>query len=125
LLGRWWQAVLYNPGGFGDEFRRIRLGKALSLIALVLVGVSSMVEGQLLYQDLMVVALVPFTVQGLAVIHAVIKRRKVHVGWLAGVYILLLIATGQMVLLLSFAGAVDNWIDFRGLVGPDTGQDDR
>lgn len=22
LLGRWWQALLYNPGGFGEEFRR-------------------------------------------------------------------------------------------------------
>ena len=25
LLGRWWQAVLYNPGGFGAEFRGLRL----------------------------------------------------------------------------------------------------
>jgi hypothetical protein len=125
MLGRWWQAALYNPGGFGGEFRRIRLGRPLSLIALVMVGVSSLAGAQLVYQDMVVVLMVPFTVQGLAVIHAVAKQRNAHYGWLAGMYILLFIATGQMVLLLAFAGAVDNWFDFRSFVGPKSGPGDR
>ena len=36
LLGRYWQALLYNPGGFGQEFRALRLpqGAVGSLVAL-------------------------------------------------------------------------------------------
>jgi hypothetical protein len=35
LVGRYWQALLYNPGGFGREFRAIRipLGPAMLLLA--------------------------------------------------------------------------------------------
>ncbi|BCQ58979.1 hypothetical protein PBOI14_07290 [Pseudomonas sp. Boi14] len=43
ILGRYWQAVLYNPGGFGREFRAIRipLGPAMLLLACMLVGRTS------------------------------------------------------------------------------------
>src|SRR5690606_2484533 len=32
LIGRWWQAMLYNPGGFRAEFYEFRLGKNLALV---------------------------------------------------------------------------------------------
>jgi len=32
LLGRWLQALLYNPGGFGAEFRELRLGLIVSIV---------------------------------------------------------------------------------------------
>src|SRR5690606_34096107 len=31
ILGRYWQAALYNPGGFGREFRALRLPAPLAL----------------------------------------------------------------------------------------------
>mgnify|MGYP007113695048 CR=1 FL=1 len=34
LLGRWWQALLYNPGGFRSEFHQLRLYPALAWLAL-------------------------------------------------------------------------------------------
>jgi len=124
LLGRWWQALLYNPGGFGDEFRRIRLGKTLTVAAVALIAAGALGQAGLLVQDLVMVLMVPFTVQGLAVVHSLAKQRKAHQGWLIGLYVLLFIATGQMVLLLAFAGAVDNWFDFRSFVGPKDGPGD-
>jgi hypothetical protein len=30
LLGRWWQAGLFNPGGFRPEFQELRLGRPLA-----------------------------------------------------------------------------------------------
>ena len=39
LLGRYWQAALYKPGAFGDEFRALRL-PSLWAAALVLVTVA-------------------------------------------------------------------------------------
>lgn len=123
LLGRWWQAMLYNPGGFGEEFRTIRLGQARSLLALLLLGAVLLIGGGQLFQDLFTVMLVPFVIQGIAVVHALVRSRGAHNGWLIALYVLLLLppTTGHMALLLAFAGAVDNWFDFRTYFGPKGG----
>lgn len=121
LLGRWWQAMLYNPGGFGEEFRTIRLGQTRSLLALLLLGAVLLLGGGQLFQDIFTVMLVPFVIQGIAVVHALVKSRGANSGWLAALYVLLFVATGQMALLLAFAGAVDNWFDFRTYFGPKGG----
>lgn len=117
FLGRWWQALLYNPGGFGDEFRHLSLGRGSVLVALGVIVAMWLSGSPLLYQDLAAVLMVPFAVQGIAIVHALIKRRNAGSGWLVTLYVLLFIATGQMALLLAFAGAVDNWFDFRKFFG--------
>jgi hypothetical protein len=122
LLGRWWQALLFNPGGFGEEFRRLRLGQTLGLVA-VLIAV-----GQLLWQwaeaggggvlrDLLALAQVAFALQGIAVAHALVRSNKAHRGWLVALYIVLLLFMGPAVLLLAMVGVLDNWFDFRSKFG--------
>jgi len=118
FLGRWWQSLLYNPGGFGEEFRQLRMGRNLSLIALVLVAVQFWPHSPVLLQDLLIVAIVPFAIQGLAVAHALVKQSGAHSGWLIALYLLLVLMTGQTVVVLAFAGTMDNWFDFRRLFGP-------
>ena len=44
FLGRWWQAVLYNPGGFGKEFRSLNLGKVSALCAMALMLIAAIVD---------------------------------------------------------------------------------
>ena len=123
FLGRWWQALLFNPGGFGEEFRHLRLGKGVAGLALVLVASQFLAETPTVLRDLLVVALVPFTVQGLSVAHALVKGSGAHRGWLVALYLLLLFTTGQAMVVLAFAGVVDNWFDFRTFFGPKGGAD--
>ena len=122
LLGRWWQALLFNPGGFGDEIRRLQLGKSLAAIALVLAA------GHLLWQlgqddasgllrDLLALVQVAFALQGVAVAHAVVRLTMAHKGWLVVMYLLLVLFTGHVVLLLAIVGVLDNWFDFRSKFG--------
>jgi len=118
FLGRWWQALLYNPGGFGEEFRQLRMGSSASVIALVLVAVQFWPQSPVLLQDLLIVAMAPFAIQGLSVAHGLVKQSGAHRGWLIALYLLLLLATGQAVVVLAFVGTVDNWFDFRRLFGP-------
>lgn len=118
MLGRWWQALLFNPGGFGNEFRQLRLGRSVSVIALVLLAVQLLPQSPVMLQDLLIVAMVPFAMQGLAVAHALVKQSGAHGGWLIALYLLLLLASGQTVVVLAFAGVMDNWFDFRRLFGP-------
>jgi hypothetical protein len=42
LIGRWWQAMLYNPGGFQQEFLALRFGRIEAGIGLVLSSVLSL-----------------------------------------------------------------------------------
>ena len=124
FLGRWWQALLYNPGGFGEEFRRLRLGSSIAAAALLMVAVPFLFEAPLIMRDLAVVVMVPFAIQGLSVAHGLVKRSGAHSGWLIALYLLLLFTTGQAMVVLAFVGTVDNWFDFRTFFGPKGGADD-
>ena len=120
FIARWWQAMLYNPGGFSREFHELRLGKSLSIGAGVLALLSSVIESDsAVAGDLIILALVMLMLQGLAVIDGLVARTKAHVGWLIGVYLLLVIAMLQTVLILALAGFADAWFDFRGFFNRD------
>jgi hypothetical protein len=124
LLGRWWQALQFNPGGFGDEFRRLRLGQALGAAALFLAALHllwQLGDGSAvgLLRDLLALVQVGFALQGVAVAHALVYLKRGHKGWLIAMYIALLLLVGPMVLLLAVVGVLDNWFDFRGRFGYD------
>lgn len=117
LLARWWQALLYNPGGFRAEFHRLRLGpKAAAVTAALLLGATAAggVPGDIA-RDLAMVAMALHVLQGLAVIHGVAGIASLHTGWLVAVYALLVVLPAQTALALALGGVVDNWFDFRGL----------
>ncbi|HYN78718.1 MAG TPA: hypothetical protein VES73_13110, partial [Lamprocystis sp. (in: g-proteobacteria)] len=65
LIGRWWQAALYNPGGFGSDFRAFRLHPLLGAIGLGLVGIIGVMPGPGLVPDLLVVLSPLWLLQGL------------------------------------------------------------
>jgi hypothetical protein len=113
FLGRWCQSLLYNPGGFGEEFRQLRLGKGVAFTALLLVAAQLLNEVPAVLQDLLLVAMVAFAVQGLAMAHGLVKGSGAQRGWLIGLYLLLVLATAQAMVVLAFVGTVDNWFDFR------------
>lgn len=118
LLGRWWQALLFNPGGFGAEFRRLRLGQGIATGGVVLLIASLLWQAEVagVLRDLVVLAQVAFALQGIAVAHALvsINRRR---GWLFGLYLSLMLFTGPVLLLLALVGMSDNWLDFRSKFG--------
>jgi hypothetical protein len=121
FLGRWWQAQLYNPGGFGEEFRQLRLGRSVGIVALLLAALLMLPQVPVLVQDLFIVTLVPMALQGLAVAHALIRQGGGHRRLLIVLYVLLLLMTGHAVVVLAFVGVIDNWFDFRRLFGPKGG----
>jgi len=114
LLGRAWQAMLYNPGGFADEFQSLRLGK-MPAIAMIAVMLLALLPGNTwpLLQNCLPILLVLFAVQGVAVAHAVVKLQQRHKAWLIVMYILMLIMMPQMAVLLALIGVLEQWINFR------------
>ncbi|WP_127476224.1 hypothetical protein [Sulfurivermis fontis] len=116
FLARWWQAVLYNPGGFRSEFHALRLGRAATGVTLVLLLAAWMQPpGLAMLTDLLPLALLLHLLQGVALVHGLVARTGANVGWLVAMYVLLLLpmVMTQIALTLAVAGMVDNWMDFR------------
>jgi hypothetical protein len=86
LLGRYWQAALYKPGAFGDEFRALRL-PSLWAAALVLVTVAGALGGREL-AAWTALAGIPVTICGFALLHHVARDRQLGFGFLAVSYML-------------------------------------
>jgi hypothetical protein len=112
LLGRWWQATLYNPGGFAKEFNALRLGKVLAGITTVVLLVSFLTDAELVTM-LALVLLGIYLIQGLALMHGVIEYKQINKVWLFGLYFMIFFLPHLVVIPLSVFGLTDAWIDFR------------
>lgn len=112
FFARAWQAQLYNPGGFGEEFRALRLGNWLAYVALALFFAAALMR-QNWIQELAVVFLLPFFFQGIAVMHGLNRLLQWHVSILIIMYVLMVIALPQMMALLTAIGLIDSFADFR------------
>jgi hypothetical protein len=115
FIGRWWQAKLYNPGGFRTEFHGLRLHRAVAVLALPLLAMALLETegGWQAIRYLGPLLLVAYFFQGLAVAHSVVAKTGMHRSWLYGLYVLLLLAMGYTVMALAALGYTDAWLDFR------------
>ncbi|WP_110685508.1 hypothetical protein [Salinicola aestuarinus] len=108
-LARSWQAGLYNPGGFREEFHALKLSRKQLLL---LVGV--LVAGMLLtLPAAALLAWVPLLVAGVALVHGFIGLKGMSGLWLVGFYVLLL-TTWPTILIVLLLALVDTFADFRG-----------
>ncbi|MGE8152330.1 hypothetical protein ACQKP5_13900 [Pseudomonas vancouverensis] len=116
LVGRYWQALLYNPGGFGREFRAIRfpLLPAMLLLACMLLGPNIGPQMAMLTP----LCSVPLVFAGLALIHGLVAQKRLAKFWLVGLYVTLLLFMQLIYPLLVVLAIVDSLIDFRGRLAP-------
>jgi hypothetical protein len=116
-VARWWQALLFNPGGFGKEFRELRLGRGFALVTLVILVGGALMGDALgsFVPDALAFAVPVLLIPGLAVVHGAVAISGASVGWLVGLYVLLILPVGPLLAkLLSIVGLVDPWLDLRG-----------
>ena len=112
LIGRWWQARLLESDGFQHEFHQLRLGRVLTIIALVLLILAVVIDSAL-WVALSALALVVYLFQGLAVIHAFVGQQASNKAWTIVLFYVMLVIFQQLVLLVSIVGIIDAWVDSR------------
>lgn len=110
LLARYWQAALYNAGGFSAEFKALYYPVGVTSV-LVVAALALSVMG-LQYRTWAMICLIPLTFAGLALLHARAQMRGRGTGWLTGFYIAWLIFDPVKLLVVFFAIA-DSWFNFR------------
>ena len=119
ILGRYWQASLYNPGGFGEEFRALRLpvGAVLMMASAALIlwwmGADWRVWSA--------VVVLPLTIVGFSLLHAFAKRAGKGVTWLALMYSLWIVLDPVKWLWVGCV-VIDTFADVRGRWSRSAGQ---
>jgi uncharacterized protein YybS (DUF2232 family) len=113
FLAYWWFTVAAGERRFGPEFRSLKLGRLLGVLATTVVALG-LVFDTALVQNLSALALLAFVFQGLAVLHAWAHAKRWHPGLVAPVYVLLVTPVRVLVIfVLSAVGLLDNWFDLR------------
>ena len=109
FTARWWQAKLYNPGGFQQEFYQLRLSRANILLLVVGLVLFSSIEG---YHQWAWLFAIPIIIVGIALVHALVALKQLSRHWLFGFYVMF-ITFAPVVPLLMMAVIADSALDFR------------
>lgn len=121
FLARWWQAALFNPGGFRVEFLGLKGHKQLALATSVTIAVAAMTSGLLseIGWNLILVASVLYTFVGTAVLHAAFANMKSSRFMVPFLY-LTLILIPHMLVVVALMGLTDPWLDLRKKISNQT-----
>ncbi len=111
IIARWWQSMLYNPGGFQSEFHGLNLPLVPALTCFVASLYCWSQDGSYVFWALLFA--LPLTMVGLAIAHSVVKQRNAGKFWLVLTYMALVLFTGPVTLFLSGIAVLDTWMNFR------------
>ncbi len=109
LLGRWWQAVLYNPGGLREELNTLRFTPVTAAILVTFSLLLSFNTG-VMTSAIQPFVLMPLLFAGTVLVHALVWKRGLGRIWLVLFYSVLLMVYPVVVLL----ACLDSSLDFRG-----------
>jgi hypothetical protein len=111
LFARWWQSLLYQPGGLQAELHGIRFSIWFSICFLVFIAASLMRVHVAI--DVLPVFLCAFFFAALSLAHAMIKQKKKALGWFLFLYLLLSLFFPYVAALFVVLALLDSWFDFR------------
>lgn len=118
-LARWWQAVMFNPGGLRTELWRIRLGYAAVILLAILFGLALFDNQTSL--DALTIQFAAFGAAGLSLIHCLIgtTQRLQGSGWvvLMLVYAATIFLFPLSAVIITVIALLDTLFDFRKRLG--------
>ncbi len=115
FLGRWWQAVLFNPEGLRSELYTIRMNYIAACVLLVSTFVAYL--GWKWLYDLVPLMLVPFFAAGISLVHNIVSKSKMWLFLLIVFYGGLIILSPYSLGVLLVAALVDSFFDLRRRYG--------
>lgn len=116
MLARYWQAALYNPGGFGREFRELKLPKQTMAVLVAVMVVAPFIGPQFII--LASASSLLLVLAGIALMHGLVAQGRLAGFWLVGMYVTLPLIMQLIYPLLVVLAIVDSLIDFRGRKSP-------
>jgi len=116
ILARWWQALLFNPGGFQQEFHQFRLQPRVAVALMALFVLASF--GVTVLAGWTMYFVMPLFFAGVALVHGLVGIKHLSRLWLIAFYMLML--NPPLAQLVAVFALADSWYDFRGRIQKQT-----
>lgn len=117
IVARWWQSLIFNPGGLRRELQNIRLSQLAGVLFLASLILSSL--GNKVALDIMPIVYMLFGAAGLSLAHFMIRQMNSPTAWfwLSLLYVLLFFSLVfsqlTVVVLIAVFAFADIWLDLR------------
>jgi hypothetical protein len=112
FVAMWLHAGLTRPGAFGEAFRGLQLGPVVGAA-----GAAAMVAGLAGGPPAAAAVALPagtaLMLQGIAVMHAMVRLRGLGRGWLIGGWLALVLLSPWAMMAFAFYGLLDTFLDTR------------
>jgi len=114
FLGRWWQANLYNPSGFRQEYLSLTAHSALTLGTMAIVVLASISSGTVseVSWNVAILLFVLYAFIGTAVLHTVFAAMKLA-RYAVPMFYITLFLIPHAILPVALIGLVDAWLNLR------------
>ncbi len=117
FLGRWWQALLYNPGGFKQEFLSLNTQPRLAIGSVIVVIIALLSPGIIseVSWNITILLFVLYIFIGTAVLHTVFASMKMGRFIVPMFYVTLFLIPHAM-LPVALVGLSDAWLNLRNKI---------
>jgi hypothetical protein len=114
FLGRWWQALLFNPGGFKEEFLSLKTQPRLALgsAAIVVFALATKGAASEIAFNIAIPLFVLYTFIGSAILHTVFASMK-QSRYIVPMFYLTVFLIPHVMLPVAVVGLIDPWLDLR------------
>ena len=114
FLARWWQSVLYNPGGFREEYLSLKVRPKLAIASIVIAAIAWLMTGVLseVCWNITILFVVLYTIVGTAILHIAFSTMKTRFFMVPFLY-LTLVFVPHMTIVVVIVGVIDTWLDLR------------
>lgn len=119
LLARWWQANLYNPGGFRAEYLSLRMPSRFTITTIVVFLIASLAGGVIseVAWNIGIILFMLYSFIGTAIAHALISTTKIK-HFLLPFFYMLIFVVPHVVLPVAIIGLSDTWLNLRKNIKP-------
>ncbi len=114
FLGRWWQAILYNPGGFRQEFLSLTTRPRYTLGTLLVIGIAMANMGVIsdVARNISIVLVVHHTFIGAAILHTVFSAKRLG-RYIVPMFYVTMILIPHTLLAVALVGLTDMLLNLR------------
>jgi hypothetical protein len=114
FLGRWWQAILYNPGGFKKEYLNLRGQTSLAIATLVIMGAALLFSGVIaeICWNISLLLFVLYAFVGTIILHCAFSTLKLKRFMLPFLYITMMLIPHALIP-AAIIGLADTWLNLR------------
>jgi hypothetical protein len=117
FLGRWWQALLYNPGGFRLEFLSLNTHPRLAIGSILVIVIASLSSGAIseVSWNIAILLFVLYTFIGTAVLHTVFAAMKLG-RYIVPMFYVTMFLIPHAMLPVAIVGLSDAWMNLRNKI---------